>query len=243
MSLKLFSNQSNSNRRNNSKSEPVQFDINTDLEYIKLPRIDKIKKKQSEIEKPPSTLGKKCREHSLRIRRMKEPLPMRQRALPQSFWQELETSETSRQPLPTSLPPLFVHDSYEDIASTRPVTPPGEKTLPRPAKFKKITHGDPHLLFRLFDGAQDQNKKSTPTTKRGRPSRKSRLMNAPDYEEDPYLSVNFPSLSLHESKKDLNPPALAIMKMDVNSFTTIDLPVLTENVNYSAILSDVVAKM
>lgn len=94
---------------------------------------------------------------------------MRQRALPQSFWQEPKSSVTQRQPLVSALPPLFIHDSNEaDLSRTRPVTPPEEKSLPRPKKLQRITYGDPELLFRLFDGTEDQNKKIIPCTKRGR---------------------------------------------------------------------------
>lgn len=68
-------------------------------------------------------------------------------------------------------------------------------------------------------------------------------MIAPDYEEDPYLCVKFPSLSLNESTKDLNHSSLSLMRMEVNNTTTIDLPIIKENVNYSAMLSDVVARI
>ena len=44
---------------------------NLNLESRRLPRIDKTRKKQSEMEKPTLGLGKKLRENSPRTRRMK----------------------------------------------------------------------------------------------------------------------------------------------------------------------------
>ena len=87
-----------------------------------------------------------------------EPLPMCKRALPESFWKEPTTIQTSSlsSNVYSRFPPLFSSDNNNsdvDITEIRPVTPPGECS---PQKSKKPTKyltspPDTELLFSLFD--------------------------------------------------------------------------------------------
>ena len=83
---------------------------------------------------------------------------MCKRALPESFWKEPTTIQTSSlsSNVYSRLPPLFPSDnnnSEVDITQIRPLTPPGESS-PRNSKkpMKYLTSPpDTELLFSLFD--------------------------------------------------------------------------------------------
>ena len=82
---------------------------------------------------------------------------MCERALPESFWKEpmsLQTSSLSGN-VYSKLPPLFSSDNNNtemDITEIRPLTPPGEKNQRSLGKPKRYITSPPdtELLFSLF---------------------------------------------------------------------------------------------
>ena len=87
---------------------------------------------------------------------------MRKRALPESFWKEpatMQTSSLAGNVYPV-LPPLFTTENNNtDMTEIRPVTPPGEsrskKESKRPTRYL-TSAPNVDLLFSLFD--QFENK-------------------------------------------------------------------------------------
>lgn len=96
------------------------------------------------------------------------PVPMKLRALPESFWKEPTSIQTVSHASSSYavLPPLFSLESknHGDVTCIRPVTPPGDKkNSPRhsPRSKKKIVaaaNADTNLLFSLFDHLDTTNK-------------------------------------------------------------------------------------
>ena len=93
------------------------------------------------------------------------PLPMRMRALPQSFWQEpkdIQNSSLSTEGTLQTLPPLFhnANNTSYDVSKVRPVTPPEEKLLPRPPKEPKLVYTSPQeQLLKLFETVEEDKTK------------------------------------------------------------------------------------
>ena len=93
------------------------------------------------------------------------PLPMRMRALPQSFWQEpkdIQNSSMSTEGSLQTLPPLFhnANNTSYDVSKVRPVTPPEEKNLPRPPKEPKLViTSPPEQLLKLFETVEEDKTK------------------------------------------------------------------------------------
>lgn len=107
----------------------------------------------------------------VRAKPKKEPLPMKLRALPQSFWQQPdETSGVSPGIVMPVLPPLFKHDTQEDLTAVRPLTPPegsGERRPRSPERVVRVKNTE--LLMRLFDEVDPERRPMAPVVKRGSP--------------------------------------------------------------------------
>ncbi|CAH1775412.1 unnamed protein product [Owenia fusiformis] len=104
----------------------------------------------------------------------RDPLPMRMRALPQSFWNEPNRTlneSPANQVSSHVLPPLMKFDGKnpsEDIMDVRPVTPPEEKEpkpkkpAPRPERSERTqATANTDLLFKLFDCVEEKKTKKT----------------------------------------------------------------------------------
>ncbi|XP_013416853.1 uncharacterized protein LOC106178273 [Lingula anatina] len=184
----------------------------------------------------------------------KDPLPMRMRALPQSFFQQPNVphnvSPGAAYPV---LPPLMNRDS--DVTEVRPVTPPEEKEkknkAPKPPE-RKITLGNPDLLFKLFEGYGDEKKKGgTSIIKRGRPKKvHSTQGKAFVTGEDPFImdavaEKLFPQLSLESSKQQGYSGLGHSSQLHVVTLREGDksvmLPALSREQNYSQMLSELVS--
>ena len=90
-----------------------------------------------------------------------EPVPMRRRALPQSFFQEPKSMSTSSLAgsFYSVLPPLFSSENNnEEVLTVRPVTPPDQKSDPKPSKrsWYQTSPPDTELLFSLFDHLENK---------------------------------------------------------------------------------------
>ena len=107
-----------------------------------------------------------------KVKPRRESVPMRLRALPQSFWKQPNSPvNVSPGNLFPSLPPLGTKETGEDFQDVRPITPPDDKMKkpPRPAPERKIfVTGDTDLLLKkLFDRVKPDSHKETGSIRRG----------------------------------------------------------------------------
>lgn len=200
-----------------------------------------------------------------KTRPKREPLPMRLRALPQSFWQQPNVPHTvspgTAYPI---LPPLCTKDDEEGVDELRPVTPTDESESrdrdrtrdQKPPRLpeRKITVANTDLLFKLFEGIESERKSSL--KQRGRPKKVVPCSNKTFVSgEDPYLvdcmsEKLFPQLSLENCGRTPYP------SQNLNSYgggntvlhlvtinegdKCISLPSLSVEQNYSQMLSELV---
>lgn len=187
-----------------------------------------------------------------RVSKIKDPLPMRQRLLPQSFFQQPTSISSSSlgQNTYSRLPPLFPQDHNPDEESTeRPVTPPDERRQPHPKPAKRVVTSQPdtELLFRLFKTVTE-NPLEKKLVKRGRPKRvhsqKSQIPN-PNHDEDPCMVEDLagkllPQLSLENGHCKL-PNVVSLTSISIRSGDSLlQLPTLAVERNYPQMLRDIV---
>lgn len=194
-----------------------------------------------------------------KMKHRREPLPMRLRALPQSFWKQ-PNNPTAISPgnIFSSLPPLS-STKDEDVTDIRPITPPEErkKNEKKVPERKVIVTGDTDFLFkRLFSDVMDEKKAITHSNsshlKRGRPPKKMMLPSQASAKglvsgDDPYLldcsltQKLFPQLSLEYCSRQgysANPSLQLITLREGDKSVT--LPSLSIEQNYSQMLSELV---
>ncbi|GAB6019269.1 hypothetical protein CHUAL_000869 [Chamberlinius hualienensis] len=189
-----------------------------------------------------------CKHNSNKFRVKKEPLPMKLRALPQSFWQQPNaTIDISPGQIYAKLPPLLSKEVSDDIRSpsSSSIEAKSETKAQSSAKsFLRVTDTD--WIFQLFD-VLDNNSK-TPSTKRGRPKKVlpvhgSRVVRM----EDPVLGVaatgTIVPLPLSADKTVANQTTTLTMISLKDRDKSVSLPILNVEKNYSQILSEVVIKL
>ncbi|XP_064108617.1 uncharacterized protein LOC135216991 [Macrobrachium nipponense] len=199
-----------------------------------------------------------------RPRVKKDPLPMKLRALPQSFW--LQPNKNNNLPPSCSvLPPLILGKDSSDVIDVRPVTPPEddkedieiklEKDEKRSDRMLKV--GNTDLLFSLFDSVEQGDKKKITVVRRGRPKKPpSTVLPRVLRDEDPCL-VSAVTESILPLLPDRTPASSGsstplgirqgsqVLEM-VNlrdGDRTISLPSLNVEHNYNQILSELVLKL
>ncbi|XP_074654387.1 uncharacterized protein LOC141908299 [Tubulanus polymorphus] len=256
-------------------------------EIISRPRIKKKKKiviLRDGIKRQETTVTPK-------IKPKREPVPMRLRALPQSFWQQ------PNKPQPYSpagvypiLPPLCKGESSDEESEIRPVTPPEENNnnsaAPRDKSHsnnnnnnhscynnkpeRQITVTNADLLFKLFEGIEDNSKTKKQSSTLLRRSRSKRLTAGPAggatgaiahrvtskttpialiAGEDPFLveavtEKLFPQLSLEHGSKSSSCSSHMTSSLHLVTLKegdrSVTLPSLTVEQNYSQMLSELV---
>lgn len=191
-----------------------------------------------------------------KVKARRDPVPMRLRALPQSFWKQPNNPPAlSPGNIFSSLPPLSGYTKDDDVAAPddRPVTPPEEKDKikrhPKVPERKVIVTGDTDLLLKhLFAGVAEE-KKSVAHLKRGRPkkihatkpSNTKGLLSG----DDPYLIDSaitqklFPQLSLESSTRPGGNSSLQLITLREGD-KSVTLPSLSIEQNYSQMLSELV---
>ncbi|XP_076306656.1 uncharacterized protein LOC143223094 [Tachypleus tridentatus] len=188
----------------------------------------------------------------------KDPLPMKLRALPQSFWQQPNNSiDISPAFVVPVLPPLFKQDCPDDVMEVRPVTPPEERekssassTKSEGSRIIRVTNSE--LLFKLFEGV-DEKRQQAPLIKRGRPKKTSCPKNSRNVrDEDPCLVSTateslFPLLPTAEKAGGGNgrtdqQPVLSVVSFN-DGEKTISLPALNVEQNHSQVLSELVVRL
>ncbi|XP_064611916.1 uncharacterized protein LOC135475896 [Liolophura sinensis] len=195
-----------------------------------------------------------------KARPKKDPLPMRLRALPQSFWQQPNTPNyISPATCFATLPPLKIRDSDEDVTDVRPITPPEDRetckkvpSRPSQCRERKITVADTDQLFRLFDVIENKTSRKSVSQgnfKRGRPrkvflgkSTKQGLLSGNDpHLADAVTEKMFPNLSLeHRQQMGCSGQSSLHMITLETGDKPISLPSLSIEQNYSQMLSELV---
>lgn len=190
------------------------------------------------------------------------PVPMKLRALPESFWKEPTSIQTGSIGANNYavLPPLFsLEGKNSDVTSIRPVTPPDDKkNSPRhsPRSKKKIVAtatADRDLLFSLFDHLETNKIDQKLIVRRGRPKKSTTDKVPPPpsrtMEEDPYVVDDladklFPELSLNHQKNNNKTPApnYAMVRIKRGPHT-IEFPAIKACENYGTILNELVTHM
>ncbi|XP_068201602.1 uncharacterized protein [Palaemon carinicauda] len=215
---------------------------------------DEIKKEVSDSPTP----------NTSRPRAKKDPLPMKLRALPQSFW--LQPNKNNNLPPSCSvLPPLILGKDSSDVIDVMPVTPPDEEKEDIEIKQEKddkrcermLKVGNTDLLFSLFDSVEQGDKKKITVVRRGRPKKPpSTVLPRVLRDEDPCL-VSAVTESILPLLPDRTPASSGsstplgirhgaqVLEM-VNlrdGDRTISLPSLNVEHNYTQILSELVLKL
>ncbi|XP_042222792.1 uncharacterized protein LOC121867101 [Homarus americanus] len=197
-----------------------------------------------------------------RPRGKKDPLPMKLRALPQSFWLQ-PNKNNNLPPSCSTLPPLILGKDSSDVIDVRPVTPPAgegrehkEMKIGEWEEFKAermIKVGNTDLLSRLFDSVEQVDKKKVAVVRRGRPKKPpSTVLPRVLRDDDPCLVSTFTEsiLPLLKRIRPPSPPApppplVSVLEM-INlrdGDRTISLPSLNVEHNYTQILSELVLKL
>lgn len=197
-----------------------------------------------------------------KVKPRRDPIPMRLRALPQSFWKQ-PNNPASLSPgnLFSSLPPLS-YNKDDDVADVRPITPPEEreknKKHQKVPERKVIVTGDTDLLLKhLFADVMDEKKSGSNSNaahlKRGRPPKKMMTLQSKPHTkgllsgEDPYLvdcsltQKLFPQLSLETSTRQGHGGMSSLQLITLREGDkSVTLPSLSIEQNYSQMLSELV---
>jgi len=206
-----------------------------------------------------------------RQRNKKEPLPMKLRALPQSFWQQPNVANplspgavySTLPPLPGQAGPdteLLEHiPALADVAGED-----AEELLDKKKSEQTVTAANTDLLFSLFNGVEeDENQRQIHLVRRGRPKKpppvhRTRMLQ----DEDPCLISNMtesilpliPERSGNQSsqcnnnnnnnKQQQNQGTQVIKIMSIShGDRSVDLPSLNIEHNYPHLLSELVMKL
>ncbi|XP_069121061.1 uncharacterized protein [Argopecten irradians] len=216
--------------------------------------IKKTKKKKTALLEFRSSGLKKRAPTPPKVRPRRESVPMRLRALPQSFWKQPNVpNQVSPANVFPSLPPLCSRESMDEITDVRPITPPEErearqkKTLQRPPERKLIVGDTDLLLKNLFAGVNQGDDKKAQQIKRGRP-RKVTVPKATSTKtlisgDDPYLMETmtekfFPQLTLESRQAHLAGNTSLQLVTIRNGENSVTLPSLSINQDYSQMLSE-----
>ncbi|KAF4519958.1 hypothetical protein B566_EDAN005457 [Ephemera danica] len=175
----------------------------------------------------------------------REPLPMKLRALPQSFWQQ-PNQPTSMSPAFPVLPPLFVQPRGEPGGRDGPEETAHEPLLLSPANTE--------LLFSLFRSVEQDEGPQPPVIRRGRPRKApSQLMARVLKDDDPCLgsaagqeALPLPPLPQTTclQSRILQQQQQQVLNMLSGDRSTLSLPALSGvDHSYSQILSELVIRL
>jgi len=212
-------------------------------------------------------VGSKSGVLSSRNRQKKEPLPMKLRALPQSFWQQPNNANPlSPGAVFSRLPPLpgqTVHegDLLDHVPPVTDVAGDGAEELLEAKQGKsehRVSEANTDLLFSLFNGIEeDDSQKKIQLVRRGRPKKpppvfsRTRMLQ----DEDPCLVSNMTESILplipernmavqNNNNKQGNIGTQVIKIMSIShGDKSVDLPSLNIEHNYPHLLSELVMKL
>ncbi|KAF0290488.1 hypothetical protein FJT64_011314 [Amphibalanus amphitrite] len=212
----------------------------------------KKKKNVVSVDQPPEVKDEPVTGSARPRQKQREPLPMKLRALPQSFW--LQPNDNSTSPNTGSLPPLVTTSKdAQDINDVAPITPPDQRSLRRsPEQTRSVSEGNPDLLFSLFDAVSHAGEKKRITLWKRNKSKKPSSTDLP-HDEDPYMSSSatesiLPLLPDRSSgsgtPSNRGTQILSVVQIPgTTDRETICLPSLSVEHNYANILSQLVMKL
>ncbi|GFN75878.1 hypothetical protein PoB_000238400 [Plakobranchus ocellatus] len=192
-----------------------------------------------------------------KLKPKREPLPMKLRALPQSFWQQPNVAQqVSPATLFPILPPLPNKDNEESLMDVRPVTPPEEREASKKIHppERKLTVANTDLLFKLFDVVADDKKASMHKTRQqNKPPRKpvpksntkGLFLGNDPYMVEAVTEKIFPQLTLeagsrsHGYQVGAGNSSLQLISLKEGD-RTVQLPSLSMEQNYPQMLSELV---
>lgn len=168
------------------------------------------------------------------IRQKREPLPLRLRALPASFWEQPNLPNIS--PATMFLPPLHRNEIENDLGDQLNEEYVHSSNVPREREVR-VSPANTELLFKLFDNIeQGKDKKQVQLILNSRGHSKVKAMTKALIKgEDPCIQDAeglFPQLKL-DSKIETN--------YNCSSVSSANLPLIDQN--YSQILSEIVASL
>ena len=168
------------------------------------------------------------------IRQKREPLPLRLRALPASFWEQPNFPNVS--PATMFLPPLHRNEIENDICEHTNDEYTYSSNVSREREVR-VSPANTELLFKLFDNIEQcKDKKQVQLILNSRSHSKVKAVaKALIKGEDPCIQDAeglFPQLKL-DSKNENN--------YNSNSVSSSNLPLIEQN--YSQILSEIVASL
>ncbi|XP_059142094.1 mucin-2-like [Physella acuta] len=181
-----------------------------------------------------------------RLKPKRDPLPMKLRALPQSFWQQPNVAhQVSPATLFPILPPLTNKESDDGLMEIRPVTPP-EKSHQTPER--KLTVANTDLLFKLFEGIGEEKKLHTKvrTAQKVRKlvsksNTKGLLLGNDPFMVEAVTEKIFPQLNLEGPRHSGGGNSSIQLITFKEGDRTVTLPSLSIDQNYPQMLSELVA--
>ncbi|BFZ23660.1 hypothetical protein BsWGS_26698 [Bradybaena similaris] len=212
---------------------------------------NKLKKKKYST--PLATVREGCKKREAtppKLKPRREPLPMKLRALPQSFWEQPNVAHQVS-PATLFLPPLLNKDSEEVLMDVRPVTPPEERDVTNrphePERTVIVTNTD--LLFKLFDGIGEGKKVTKSVKYRSlrvrkpitKTNTKGMLLGNDPCMVDAVTENIFPQLSIESSRHCSVGGNTSLQLITLKEGDrTVTLPSLNLEQNYPQMLSELV---
>ncbi|XP_055863424.1 serine/threonine-protein kinase phg2-like [Biomphalaria glabrata] len=189
-----------------------------------------------------------------KLKPKREPLPMKLRALPQSFWQQPNVAhQVSPSTLFPVLPPLQNRETEDTLMDERPITPPEEKDTTRKTSQipeRKLTVANTDLLFKLFECISEEKTKTQPVTKTRAQPKSRKLVPKSNTKglflgNDPYMvdavtEKIFPQLTLEGSRHSGGGNTSLQLITFKEGDKTVTLPSLSMEQNYPQMLSELV---
>ncbi|CAL1545909.1 unnamed protein product [Lymnaea stagnalis] len=190
-----------------------------------------------------------------KLKPKREPLPMKLRALPQSFWQQPNIAhQVSPSTLFPVLPPLAYKESEEAMMDVRPVTPPDErdafKKTPA-APERKLIVANTDLLMKLFEGVSEEKTKPHAVGKTRNQPKVRKMVPKSNTKglflgNDPYMveavtEKIFPQLNLEGGSRHSGGGNTSLQLITFKEGDrTVTLPSLSLDQNYPQMLSELV---
>lgn len=189
-----------------------------------------------------------------KLKPKREPLPMKLRALPQSFWQQPNIAhQVSPSTLFPVLPPLAYKESEEAMMDVRPVTPPDERDAAKkaPAPERKLIVANTDLLLKLFEGVGEEKTKPHAAVKPRNQPKVRKMVPKSNTKglflgNDPYMveavtEKIFPQLNLEGGSRHSGGGNTSLQLITFKEGDrTVTLPSLSLDQNYPQMLSELV---
>jgi len=200
---------------------------------------------------------------STRSRHKKEPLPMKLRSLPQSFWQQPNVENPlSPGAVYSTLPPLPGQGASGEWADHVPplaevAGEDAEATLDHRRTERTVTSANTDLLFSLFNGVEEEEaQRKIHLVRRGRPKKPPTVHRVRGMQQDddpclvstmtesllPFLPERGGGGAKQQSSQQQGTQVIKLMSIS-HGDRSVDLPSLNVEHNYPHLLSELVMKL